>query len=475
MRVPSVHVSRMLPDLAEKVRAQARRRTRREFWLFFILPAIVVALGAFAFAFRYVDPAPPRKVSMATGLPDGYYDRIGKQYREILAREGIEVELRPSGGAVENLELLQREDDPVDIALVQGGALEGEPPDDLLSLGSVAVEAVWLFERVRPKMQPITRLADLKGLRVAIGAPGSGNLQLARLLLRDAGIEDADATLLPIGGVAIQIALEEGRIDAALVVGSADAQLVRKIAAMPGIRIAPLDHVDAYVRRYGFLHPVVLPRGVFDTRRDVPPQDVRLLATTANLVVRDDLHPAIVDLLMVAAAEAHGDRGVFADEHEYPKATELVVPLHEQAARFYKSGRPVLQRYLPFWIATWLDRMAVLLLPLVAIVLPAMRVIPALWQWRIKRRIFRHYSDLGRIEAQADQHPGAEVLDTLAQELDAIEHRIATLPVHWIYGDLVYGLRSHLSIVRGRIEAIRHADAAAGDAGSASVTAPAPS
>ncbi|HEU4622154.1 MAG TPA: TAXI family TRAP transporter solute-binding subunit [Burkholderiaceae bacterium] len=441
-------------------RRRLRERPMRELLLWFVLPALVLVIGAFSFAARYVDPAPPERVVMASGAEGGAYARYAQRYREILAREGIELVVKPSAGSLDNLSLLLDPRSEVDVSFVQGGTVNVQVGESLRSLGSVAVEAVWVFVRAHAladvrkgafaRRIPVT-LAELAHRRIAIGAPGSGGRQLALQMLALSGVGAQNATLLEIGGAEAVEALNDGEADALIIVGAPDAPIIQTLMKRPELRIARLQHVGAYTRGSPFLAEAVLPRGAFDIAADRPPFDVPLVATTANVVVRDRLHPAIVDLLMVAISEVHGGRTLFAGDNEYPAPKNLVAPLHDQAERYYKSGRPWLQRWLPFWVATWIERMAVLLLPLVAVVVPLSRVLPAAWNWRTKRRIFRYYGDLSRIESRIDNATHKE-RDSLLDELNALERQVASLPVHWFYGDLVYGLRSHSAIVRRRLD-----------------------
>ena len=441
-----------MKESLQRLRFLRLRESRRAFWLRIVLPIVLVIVVAFALTWRHVDPAPPRHVVMSTGSPVGAYDTIGQAYRMLLAREGIDLELVQSSGSVENLARLLEPEGRVQIALIQGGTIGSEPARDrLLTLGSMTAEGVWILKR--KSKHPVSRLADLARLRIAVGAHDGANERLARALFNAAGVEVPPEHWLAIDIAQFPQAWRAGQIDAAVLVSGAEAPGLQDVLALPDLDIVDLEHAHALANRIPALKSRTLVRGAIDIATDRPDRDIQLLTTTANLVVRDDLHPAIVDLLMNAATQVHGSAGLLTDAGAYPAPHDVELPLHPQAERYYRSGRPLLQKYLPFWLATWIDRMAILLLPLFAVALPLARLLPAAMQWRIKRRIFRYYGDLSRLEARLDDATDAAARTAIAHDIDALERSVASLPVHWYYGDLVYGLRSHLSVVRARLAA----------------------
>jgi hypothetical protein len=192
---------------------------------------------------------------------------------------------------------------------------------------------------------------------------------------------------------------------------------------------------------------VVLPRGVVDLARDMPPQDVHLVAPTATLVAREKLHPALVQLFVQAAQQVHGESGWFQRKGDFPNARDNERPLHHEAERVYAHGEPFLQRYLPFWLANLVDRMWVVLLSIVTLLIPLSRVVPPLVEFRIRSRVFRWYGQLRAIEAEEGRTPN----DELNQRLDEIEARVSRITVPLSYADELYALRSHIQLVRRRL------------------------
>lgn len=416
-------------------------------------PLVLLALLLLALAYWLLDPTPPRRVTLATGVAQGAYAEFGQRYAQRLKRHGIEVVLRNTQGAAENLRLLRDPSSGVDLAFVQGGAGEPQDGEHLRSLGSMFYEPVWLFYRAdsaqRDLKKPrLERLAQLAGWRVNIGAPGSGVPFLARRLL-DANRIDRDSIRLAEHPVTPAVAeLLEGKLDAVLLASAPESLIVQMLLQTPGVELFDFAQADAYTRRLGFLTAVTLPRGVVDLALDRPAQDVHMVAPTATLVARDGLHPALAQLFVQAAREVHGESGWFQRKGEFPNARDGERGLAPEAERFYRNGVPWLQRYLPFWMANLIDRMWLALLSIVAVLLPLSRVVPPLVELRIRSRVFRWYAQLREIEAASGQQPAS----TLLERLDAIEARVNAIHLPLSYADELYALKSHIQMVRRRLQ-----------------------
>ncbi len=412
------------------------------------LPACAVIL-AFWFAARFVKPAPPDSFVMTTGADGGAYHLFAQRYRDILKREKITVTLKPSAGSIDNLQRLRNDPSAVDAGLIQAGVVVGEAPAGLRSLGAVYYEPLWIFYRGKDE---IDRLSQLAGKRVAVGAEGSGTRALALQLLNASGVDGSSNELLAMGGNEAVTALIEETVDAALLVAAPDAPTVQALAKTKDIKLVSLVQAEAFTRRFPYLSAMPLPRGAIDIAADLPSRDVTLLATTANLIVREDFHPALGFLLLQAATEVHGRAGMLQKTGEFPAARESEFLLADEARRYYKSGTPFLQRYLPFWVANLIERMAVLLLPLVAVLLPLFKILPALIQWRNKSRVFKWYSELKFLEAQAAANPDPTRLGSYLDRLDEIEDGVNNTRVGASYSDYVYNLRLHVDLVRQRLQ-----------------------
>ncbi len=416
--------------------------------LLVVLPAVALIVALFWGASRFVQPAPPKNIVMTTGAESGAYHAYAKRYREVLARHGITLELRPSSGSLENLARLKDDQAGVTVGFIQGGTASSADGAGLMSLGSMYYEPLWVFYRDR---NALDRVSQLQGKRLAIGAEGSGTRSLALQILKVNGIDGDAARLLPVSGDAGLEALMQGRADAVFVIAGADSPVIRKFLAQTDVRLMNFAQADAYSKRFPFLSKVTLPRGVVDLVKDVPAQDVNLVAVTANLVVRDDIHPALISLFMLAATEIHGEAGIFRQSGEFPAPKDATFEISKDAAHYYKSGPPFLQRYLPFWAATLVDRILVMILPFLALI-PILRAIPAVYAWRVTSRIYRRYGELSLLENEIKQnYDPARHADYFAR-LDSMEERANKRPVPIAYAHLLYTLREHINLVRTLLE-----------------------
>ena len=408
-------------------------------------PAVLLACIALFITYQFVDPAPPTRITIATGGPNGAYYAFGHRYREILARDGVTLEVLETNGSLENIALLESPDAGVDVAFVQGGTEEYARGKTLESLASVYYEPLWVFMN---ETIPLTRPSDIKGKRMSIGPQGSGTRALVLVLSRDAGIDDNDLVISDLQGEAAVEALRTGSLDMMLLVASPASALVQELLRTDGVRLLSFARMDAYTRRHRYLTKLTLPEGAIDLSENRPPNSVALLAPTANLVADEDLHPALVDLLLEAASEVHGGGGLFEQPGAFPSPRLLVFPLSDEARRYFKSGPPFLRRTLPFWAATLIDRLTLMLLPLIAIIIPLTRIMPPIYKWRVRRRVYRWYKELRKLErgiqeGAHDDH-GAEY----HSELDRIDSEVIKVKIPWAYAEELYQLRLHIRYVR---------------------------
>lgn len=415
-------------------------------WLQIYAPAALLVLVAFAVAYQFIQPAPPRQLALAAGAPGGAYHAYAQRYREILAREGISVEILDTAGSVENLELLAA--GRAAVGFVQGGVAPPPGAAQLTSLGSLYYEPLWLFHRADLQLD---RLPDLRGLRVAVGREGSGTRALALQLLAENALGPADAELRPLAGVEAAAALRAGEIDALFLVAAPSAELVAALLRQPGVGLASLERADAYALRHRYLSTQLLPEGAVDLAQNIPPRPVRLLAPAAGLVANPELHPALVDLLLLAAREVHGPGGWFERWGEFPTSDFRAFPLNAEAERFYQYGPPLLQRVLPFWAASLVDRLKVMLLPLLVLLLPLFKLMPPIYGWRMRARIYRWYRDLELVDERLDAAPDGATRDAALVELDRIEQEARRVDVPLSFAGQLYHLRQHIEFVRKRL------------------------
>ena len=415
-----------------------------------LLPVLLVSGAAIWVTVHFIRPAPPDKITITSG-PEGSSDRTAaEQYRKILLRNRVKLEILPSEGSVENLKRLVDPQFHVDVGFVQGGLSEVVDTSHLVSLGSVFYQAVVIFYRAAT---PIERLSALKGQRVAIGPEGSGTRVLALALLKANGIEPNGPTrLLDLRGQAAAQALLDQKIDAAFLTGdSASPATIRTLLPARGIRLFNFTQADAYVRHFRYLSKLDLPPGVLDLGSNTPPHPLVVLATTVELIARPDLHPALSDLLIEAARQVHGRATLIQRAGEFPAPLEHEYRISDDATRYYKSGKSFVYRHLPFWLASLVDRAALVLVPIILVLIPGLRLVPMIYGWRIKKRIYRGYDELMALERAALAQPSLATRAELLKRLDEIERTVAIVKIPGSVADQLYVLREHITWVRERL------------------------
>ena len=411
-----------------------------------LLAAAVVGLGLFA-PYQFVDPAPPERIVLATGAEGGAYQLYGQAYAARLAREGIEVELRESAGSAENLEWL-RSDSDVDIGFVQSGIATAQDRETVNALASLYLEPMWLFVRDEFELLEAT---DLLGARIAIGEPGSGTRAIALRLLGAHGLGESGTAFVDIPQADVADSLMRAEIDAAFVVGAPSSETVEKLIGAPGARLVSLKRSAAYARRFSYLKFVTLPAGVLDLEKDLPPEDVETVATTAMLASRSDLHPALVDLLLIAARDIHSAHGLLAERDTFPSPRYVDLPLSAEAERHFRRGPPFLMRYLPFWAAIFIDRMWVLLFPLIGLAIPLFKLVPPLYQWQVRRRFLRLYAELESLDPNINPIADSADVAKRKERINWLEGESAVTHVPREYKDAMYKLRRDIDLVRRQL------------------------
>jgi TRAP-type uncharacterized transport system substrate-binding protein len=413
--------------------------------------AITVTVAAIACAVAAVILSmPPRVIVMATGSEGGAYQEVGKRYRAALASAGVDLRLVPTAGAVDSLSYLMNPQSGVSVALVQGGTAGPDAVSELESLGTVFLEPLWLFHK---HGVDIATMRELRDLKISIGPIGSGTRARARELLKRNGLDEKTGELLALTPQESGEALLAGSIDVAAIVNSWDSPVVRRLVADERVELANFPRADAYVALYPFLNKVVVPRGAGDLAKDLPPDDVLLLAPKASLVVRKDLHPAIQYLLLNAAAQIHSAPGIFQRASQFPAAEAIDIPLSDEARQFYKSGRPFLHNYLPFWMAGQVSKLLVLLIPILGVLYPLLRSVPFAYDWMMRSRISRIYGELSFLEDQMFDSVGTgRDAGPMIAELDRIEAQANRLNMPVAYASMLYMLRNHIDVVRERLQ-----------------------
>jgi len=416
-----------------------------------VLPLLLITLLAVWAGFKFIRPAPPDTIIITGGAKGSSFANAAEKYRAILERNGVKLQILESEGSLDNLRRLRDPAFKVDVGFVQGGLVVDGDAGDLVSLGSLFYVPLVVFYRGE---QPVERLSEFKGKRLAIGREGSGTHFLNVLLLRANGVDKTTSTLLDLSGADAAQALLERKIDAALLMGdAATPEIMRKLVHTRGIHMMDFKQADAYSRRFRYLSKLELPMGSIDFAKNMPEQTMTLIAPTVELVARPDLHPALSDLLVEAARETHARATLLQRAGEFPAPLEHEYPISGDAARYYKSGKGFWYRYLPFWLASLVDRTMVVLVPIVVVLIPAIKLVPALYRWRIRTRIYKRYGELMALEREMLNQTTPEQRTELGKRLDEIEKRVNGSKMPLPFADQFYVLREHINFVRRRLAA----------------------
>jgi TRAP-type uncharacterized transport system substrate-binding protein len=421
----------------------------RRYLVMALIAVAILTVAAVWLAFTLLRPTPPRTIAMATDPEGSISAELGKRYQKLLARNGIEVRLVPSVGAVENVARLRDSKSGISVGIIPSGITNQQQSPDLVSLGTLFYEPLWFFYHAT---QRAVRHESLRGMRISIGPEGSGTHALSVELLARVGIIERNAKLLPLTPEVGAEKLMHGEIDAAVMLAAWESPVVRQLLSAEDINLASVPRADAFVALYPFLSKVMLPAGVGDMVKNRPPTDVVLLAPKANLVVRKDLHPAIQYLLLEAATEIHSGPGMFRKAGQFPAPESIDLPLSGDAHQFYKSGPPFLQRHLPFWLAVLVQQLMVLLIPVLAVLYPMLRFLPAAYDWAMQQRVFGLYNELKLLEDQVAPRNAQESVADLVARLDRLEDRASRFRLPVSYRPLLYALRLHIGVVRQRVQ-----------------------
>ncbi|MFK5950896.1 MAG: TAXI family TRAP transporter solute-binding subunit [Methylococcales bacterium] len=411
-------------------------------------PAILLTIAGFWVAYQFVAPPPPKKISITTGSQAGTYFKLAQQYKSELAKEGIELEIITSSGSKQNIERLLNKQ--ADVAFIQGGTGNNEP--SLQSLGSLYYEPLWIFVKKEIKAERIT---DFIGLRVAYGAEGSGTRVLTNKLLSLNNLDAQSTQFLALSSTEAAKALINDQCDVVFIVASGESNIIHQLLHNERIKLIQLSRIDAYTRLLPYLSKITLPEGIVDLEQNLPPQPVNMLSPTANLVVNEDFNSALTVLLLRAADVVHKKTSLFSAAETFPSSQFIAYPINDVAKRFYKVGSPFLMRYLPFWPAVFIDRMIVMLIPLLALIIPLGKIMPPLYRWRIRSKIYRWYKELQ--EADDTMHEPRLTSDQIKQlnnDLLQIQNEVNKVKTPLSYADQVYNLLLHIDLVKKNLNAI---------------------
>jgi TRAP-type uncharacterized transport system substrate-binding protein len=411
-------------------------------------PVVLLCLALVWGTLHFVSSAPPRTITISAGPPGSTFETNAERYRKILARNGVTLNILQSEGSIDNLHRLADRKSKVDVALVVSGLSVNDDTSNLESLGSFFYQPLTIFYR---NAKPITRLSELQGRTIAIGPEGTATRFMALGMLKANEIEPGGATkLLDLEGEAARNALLHRQADAIFLSGdSSPPATIREMLHAEGIRLFDFEQANAYVRRFPYLNKLNVPAGAFDLGENLPPTDINLMAPTVELVARANLHPAICDLLIEAAYEVHNHASVLQQAGQFPTPLLHTFPVNAEAARYYKSGdKSFTYRYLPFWLASLLNRAIVVLVPIFVVVIPSLKYLPQLYRWRINSRIHKRYGELMALERETLRPMSEKRRGELLDRLQEIEKAVIKRKIPGSHAEQLYLLRQHIGFVR---------------------------
>jgi len=389
---------------------------------------------------------------MAVGFKGGSYGLLAERYKEILARDHVNLVLRNTVGGAEHFKLLQDKNSGVQAAMVQGGISDNEKSPGLLSLGRINYQIFCIFYRANDLLNDLT---ELKGKRIAVGPAGSAGRIVAEKVLTISGVTAENSTLLPLTGQAAANALNDGNADAAILGLSSDAPILQALLRDSRVRLMSVTDAEALTRFFPFLVRLVLPRGAIDYEKKIPANDIVLFATTNSILVRNDLHPSHISLLAQALKETHNKRELFQQAGEFPTQTDPEFPMAEVAVDYYRNGLPLLYKYLPHWIVPHVQRLLAALLAGGAIAFPLFSFAPKLFRSFVAYRLGSMYRRLRAIEASLQKCASPSEVSALETELENVDREIHSLGVPKQHSDLFFSIKSHLDDVRTHLSSSR--------------------
>jgi TRAP transporter TAXI family solute receptor len=412
-----------------------------------LMVGAIVLLAALGWALVTVlEPAFQHTIVITTGADKGIYRGFAARYAPILKREGITLDIRSSSGSIENYERLKDPHSEYEVGFTQSGTTSPKETDHLQT---ISYEPIWVFYRGDAT---INRLAQLRGKRVSIGVPGSGLLNVSQVLLAYSGITRENTTLLEMDAAKANQGLENGQLDAAFFIGRPDAPMQITLLNS-NLKLMSFAQADALVQKFPSLSKIIFPRASTSIVNDLPQTDVTLLAATALLVSKDTLHPALVYVLLDAAKTVHGGEDYFTPLGAFPNLNTEEFPISDESTRYFKSGRPFLQRYLPFWLASFIERRLLILLPFTALLLGLLQALPRMVEKRIKRRLVVWYRQIKALEDEIwkNSQPTPDQIAQWRDEIENLDAHASHIAIPQRYFQDLYALKQAIGVVRERI------------------------
>ena len=420
----------------------------KQYWP--IILGVLAVIVAIVIALLVINP-PPKTITVATGAEGGTYSEYGKRYQDFFAKRGITLQLVPTRGAQENADRINDPNSPIDIAFVQSGLIDPTKARNIETLGSIGYEPIWLFYRGNDVDGSLQKFTDFRGRKVAIGEKGSGTYTEAMHIL---SLNDLDTypNLVTMPTAEAVDAIERGEIDAIFLIQGVQSGNVKRLLSNPDLHLANFVRADAYAQNLPYLERLTIPMGGLDLKRNFPAENIELIATTTELVIKDRVHPGIQMLLMQAAHDINGKENFFTKRGQFPAFFGSNLPESQQATLYYEKGLPFLMNHLPFWLAEFIHRTIFFLLPMLAIAFPAIKFLPEFWENRMRDRINNIYARLEKLEQDIAGSINNDQRATYLARLDEIEHLAFKLKHSKTHSLEYYTLRGHIDYVRSCLQ-----------------------
>lgn len=413
-----------------------------------VVPIIAFIIASFYITAQFIEPSPIKEITIATGSKSGNYYKTALEYKKLLEAENVKVTILNSAGSVENIELLKQ--NKADIAFVQNGIVTNETAPNIKSLASIYYEPLWLF--YRNDGYTIDYLIQFITKKIAVGRIGSGTRDLAVQLLKDNGIDESNSTILDYNTKEAKEALLSNKIDAMFVVSSHKSTDIKELLADPKINLFSVKRAKAYSRKYPFLEALKLYEGTLDLYKNLPDENKNLLATTANLVVKKEFSEELKRLVLKKVVEVHNKKDLFAKAGQFPNSLNMRLELDEQAQKYFKYGDTWLEKIFPYWIASNIDRLKILLIPLLTLFFPLFKGFFPLYNWTMRSKIYKWYDEVRDIDEQVDNLDKNKLQNQL-DTLEKLRYEISKeTKVPLAYMGEYYNLQLHIDHIINKIE-----------------------
>lgn len=411
------------------------------------LPIIATIIFAFYFTAQFIQPSPKKEITIATGSKDGNYYKTALEYKKLLEKEKVKVNIITSAGSIENIELLKEK--KADIAFIQNGTTFDSNNKSIKSLASIYYEPLWVF--YKNEGFTIDYIIQLISKKISIGNIGSGTRDLANKILTDNGIDSSNSQILDLNNKEASEALEKGDIDALFIVSSHNSPIINKLLANPKINLFSFKRARAYSRKYTFLEALTLYEGTLDLYKNLPDENINILSTTANLVVRENFSNELKRLVLKKVVEVHSKKDLFAKTNQFPNSHNMKIELDEEADKYFKYGDTWLEKIFPYWIASNIDRLKILLIPLLTLLFPLFKGVFPLYNWTMRSKIYRWYEEIREIDNEIDK-ASKTTLDDYLKDIEKLREEISKetkVPLSFM-GEY-YNLQLHLDHIDSKI------------------------